>query len=233
MSERSAADERPPLAVFDLDGTLVDTAPDLAAALNHCLVRVGMTTLELEVVRPHAGHGATVMLREAYRLAGRPFGEEEARQHLPEFLAYYEEHISVASRLYPGIIEAMDQLEAAGWTFAICTNKYEALAAKLLTELDLVHRFRAVCGADTFPRRKPDPIHLIKTIEAAGGDQRRTIMIGDTITDVDTANAANVPVVLVDFGYAPDAEARRKAQVVLSSYGELSTNLAERLISST
>ena len=219
-----------PLAVFDLDGTLVDTAPDLAASLNHCLGSVGLERLELGVVRPHAGHGARVMLREAYKLAGRDLPDTEMDRQFDRFLAYYVDHIADESQPFPGVIAALDRLEAAGWRLAICTNKYEELAVKLLGELGLAPRFAAICGADTFPRRKPDPLHLTETIARAGGTASNAVMIGDTSTDTDTAFNAGVPSILVDFGYAPDEAARARATVIIDSYDVLDADFAGGLI---
>ena len=150
------------IAVFDLDGTLVDTAPDLAASLNHCLAAAGMAPMPLDVVRPHAGHGAKVMLREAYRRDGRDLDDAEMRDQVTRFIAYYQDHIADQSRLFPGVLESMDRLEAAGMRLAVCTNKYERLAGLLLNALAVADRFAAICGADTFARRKPDPLLLVE-----------------------------------------------------------------------
>ena len=220
----------PPLAVFDLDGTLVDTAPDLAESLNHCLSSVGLERLELEIVRPHAGHGAKVMLREAYRLAGRDLSDAEMNMQVDRFVAYYADHIAVESRPFPGAIAALERFEAAGWRLAICTNKYERLAVKLLEALGLARRFAAICGADTFARYKPDPLHLTETIARAGGTVWNAVMIGDTDTDIDTAINAGVPSILVEFGYAPAASARDGASAIIESYETLTPTFAASLI---
>lgn len=218
------------IAVFDLDGTLVDTAPDLAASLNHCLAAAGMAPMPLDVVRPHAGHGAKVMLREAYRRDGRELDDAEMRDQVTRFIAYYQDHIADQSRLFPGVLESMDRLEAAGMRLAVCTNKYERLAGLLLNALAVADRFAAICGADTFARRKPDPLHLRETIALAGGRSDLSVMVGDTVTDIDTAVAAGVPSVLVDFGYAPDAAARARASVIIEDYASLDIGLVERLV---
>ena len=178
------------IAVFDLDGTLVDTAPDLAASLNHCLAAAGMAPMPLDVVRPHAGHGAKVMLREAYRRDGRDLDETEMRDQVTRFIAYYQDHIADQSRLFPGVLESMDRLEAAGMRLAVCTNKYERLAGLLLNALAVADRFAAICGADTFARRKPDPLHLHETIALAGG---RSDLSGPGIADVRPASPTSPP----------------------------------------
>lgn len=216
-----------PIAVFDLDGTLVDTAPDLANSLNACLIGAGLPPTTLTEVRPHAGHGARVMLQHAYDRLGHPLVEAEMERQFAIFLADYEAHIADLSAPLPGVVAAMDRLAAAGYRLAVCTNKTERLAVKLLGMLGLADRFAAICGADTFAGRKPDPRHLLGTIERAGGGA--AFLVGDTATDTDAALAAGVPCVLVDFGYAPDARARADATIILSDYVFLDAPLADRL----
>ncbi|MCP3055239.1 HAD-IA family hydrolase [Aurantimonas marianensis] len=218
------------VAVFDLDGTLVDTAPDHAASLNHCLAAARMPTMSLDMVRPYAGHGARVMLDEAYRRDDRPLPDQELNEQTARFLAHYEANIAVASAPFPGAVAAMDRLVEAGFRLAVCTNKYERFARLLLSEIGLADRFAAICGSDTFARRKPDPSHLTGTIERAGGRSDASIMIGDTSTDIDAAVAAGIPSILVDFGYAPDANARARASFILDDYAHLDAALAGRLI---
>ncbi|MEN3791807.1 HAD hydrolase-like protein [Fulvimarina sp. MAC3] len=218
------------LAVFDLDGTLVDTAPDLAASLNVCLVADGLSPLPLHVVRPHAGHGAIAMLNAAYGHHGRDLPDALVKEHLDRFLQHYEANIAETSLPFPGVLAAMDRLEAAGWAFAICTNKREHLAMRLLDELGLSNRFLAICGQDTFSGMKPDPAHLGGTIERSNSTPDKTVMIGDTMTDIAAAKSLNVPSVLVDFGYAPDEAARAEATVVISHYDTLTPRFAEDLL---
>ncbi|WP_235919094.1 HAD hydrolase-like protein [Aureimonas psammosilenae] len=220
------------LAVFDLDGTLVDTAPDLCASLNACLSFAGMPAIDLDVVRPHAGHGARVMLAKAYERQNRPLPATEADEQLARFLGHYEAHIADTSRPFPGAVAAMDRLTEDGFKLAICTNKTEKLARLLMEALGLAGRFAAICGADTFTARKPDPIHLLGTIARVGFGRRDAVMIGDTSTDTDAAQAARVPSILVDFGYAPDERARREASAVISGFTELDAALCRRLIRS-
>ncbi|MER0239021.1 HAD hydrolase-like protein [Fulvimarina sp. MAC8] len=218
------------LAVFDLDGTLVDTAPDLAASLNACLHADGLPPLPLDVVRPHAGHGAIAMLKAAYHHHGRELPEALIKEHFDRFIVHYEANIAETSQPFPGVLDAMDRLEAAGWSLAVCTNKREKLAVLLLDELGLSKRFAAICGQDTFAGMKPDPAHLGGTIERSKSSAAKTVMIGDTITDIAAANAIQVPSILVDFGYAPDEDARAKASVVISHYDTLTPRFAEDLI---
>ncbi|NDW06961.1 HAD-IA family hydrolase [Jiella pacifica] len=219
-----------PLVIFDLDGTLVDTAPDLAAALNHCLGADGHEADALEVVRPHAGHGARAMLAAAYQRRGKVLTEPDMLDALDRFLGHYEAHIADASRPYPHVVAAMDDLAAAGFALAVCTNKREGLARLLLDTLGLSPRFAAICGADTVPNRKPHPGHIEETITRAGGSSAKAVMVGDSAADIDAADAAGVPSVLVDFGYAPDDEARRKASREVSDYRDLTPGLVQTLL---
>lgn len=228
--EATVSGSSQPTIVFDLDGTLVDTAPDLAGSLNHCLSRIGLPPLPLEIVRPHAGHGAQAMLREAYRLVERPLGAEELAEQTACFLRHYEAHIAVGSALFPGGLAMLDRLSQAGLTLAICTNKTERLARRLLEEMELATRFSAICGADTFSARKPDPIHLIGTIEQAGGSAASALMVGDTNTDILAARAAGVPSILVLFGYDPGSEARAGATCSIERFGDLTSALVDSLL---
>ena len=220
----------PPLVIFDLDGTLIDTAPDLANALNHCLGEAGHETDALTVVRPHAGHGARAMLTAAYERRGVVLTEPEMQDALVRFLAHYEAHIADQSRPYPHVISAMDALAAAGFKLAVCTNKREGLAELLLQTLGLATRFAAICGADTVKHRKPHPGHIEETIERAGGTRDRAVMIGDSSADIDSAFAAKVPSILVDFGYAPDEKARAKASAEINDYAALTPELVQSLM---
>jgi len=185
--------------VFDLDGTLVDTAPDLANALNDVLARRGHETVTLETIRHAVGHGARVMIEEALRRAGVT---DDIDRMLAEFLVHYEANIAAESRPFPGAVAALDALAEAGARLAVCTNKRAYLSRKLLAELNLQSYFQALAGRDTFAVSKPDPGHLTQVIAAAGGDPGRAVMIGDSVTDLRAAKGAGVPSILVRFGYA-------------------------------
>lgn len=219
-----------PLVVFDLDGTLVDTAPDLGASLNHCLEAASVAASTLDDVRLDAGRGAQAMLLAAYARAGRDLPADELARQTDRFLAYYRDHIAVHSRLYPGTVEALDRLAGAGARLAVCTNKTEALAVRLLDALRLTDRFAAICGADTFSGRKPDPAHLLGTIARAGGEARSAVMVGDSETDMDAARRIGIPAVLVTFGYDGGADARGMADAVIERYGDLDADLVSRLV---
>jgi phosphoglycolate phosphatase len=199
--------------VFDLDGTLVDTAPDLAAAANHVLDALGLSPLSPTSLRPFISHGSRAMIDGGLRLHGLVLPEAEVARLNERFFAYYAENVAVLSRPFEGVPELLDALLGTGASLAVCTNKLERLSRSLLTKLGLEQRFRAIAGRDTFPVYKPAPAHLTGTIEQAGGDASRAVMVGDSEVDFATAMAANVPSIGVSFGYtarpirdlAPDA----------------------------
>jgi len=187
--------------VFDLDGTLVDSAPDIMATLNHLLQGEGLTPLPLSAARSLVGAGARALLERGFKAAGRPLGEDRLEILFAAFLAHYLEHIADHSTLFPGVEAALDVLEAQGHILAICTNKPELHAITLVEALGLLPRFRFIAGRETFPFCKPDPRHLTHTITAARGNPARALLVGDSRTDVDTARAAGLPVIGVSFGY--------------------------------
>ena len=186
--------------VFDLDGTLVDTAPDLTNALNAVLTRRGITPVPVEAIRDCVGRGARVMIEQSLERAG---AQGDVDEMLAEFLVHYEANIARESRPFPGALAALERLSAKGATLAICTNKREYLSRMLLQELEIEHFFSALAGRDTFPVAKPDPGHLTGVIARAGGNLERSLMIGDSDVDLRTAQAASIPIVLVSFGYGP------------------------------
>lgn len=185
--------------VFDLDGTLVDTAPDLTNALNDVLTRRGHAAVSGETVRACVGHGARVMIEEALRRTG---AEEDPEHMLAEFIVHYEANIAAESRPFPSAVAALDRLKAEGATLAVCTNKREHLSRLLLNALKLDGYFTAVAGRDTFAMSKPDPGHLTGVIALAEGNPFRAVMVGDSEIDLRTAKAAAIPAILVSFGYA-------------------------------
>ena len=166
--------------VFDLDGTLVDTAPDLTNALNDALTRRGNATISQETIRSAVGFGARVMIEEALRRAG---AAEDIDEMLAEFLAHYEANIAAESRPFPGAVASLEALAASGARLAICTNKREYLTRKLLEAFGIQHYFQGIAGRDTFAVSKPDPGHLIQVIAQAGGEPSRAVMVGDSDVD--------------------------------------------------
>lgn len=184
---------------FDLDGTLLDTAPDLAAALNHTLGVLGRPGVDPSSVRKLVGHGARALLRRGLAVTGDA-PEELVEQGFPLFLDFYGQNICKGTATFPGVEQALDRLDAAGIRLALCTNKPEGLTLRLLSALGWSARFHSVVGGDTLPTRKPDPAPLREAVARAGG--RRYAFVGDSIVDADTARAAGVPFVAVRFGYS-------------------------------
>jgi phosphoglycolate phosphatase len=210
-----------PTVVFDLDGTLVDTAPDLVVTLNTLFAREGLRPVPYAQARRLIGGGARAMIERGLRAEGRPVVAAEVDRLFVQFIDYYSEHIAEASRPFPGVEAALDALQAQGFVFAICTNKLEALSLLLLDSLGLAKRFAAICGQDTFAIQKPDPEIFRRTVLRAGGDPARAIMIGDSGTDVRTARAAGVPVIAVDFGYTERPVAEFGPDRVISHFDQL------------
>ncbi|TAK50342.1 MAG: phosphoglycolate phosphatase [Xanthobacteraceae bacterium] len=190
-----------PVVVFDLDGTLIDTAPDLIATLNVILAREGLASLPYAQGRNLIGGGARKLIERGLAAEGRLAGAEEVSRMVTDFIDHYAEHIAEQSRPFEGLIEALDELARGGLVFAVCTNKLEWLSRRLLEQLGLTQRFSAICGADTFGVIKPDPAGLIQTITRAGGTLAGAVMVGDSAADVNVARAAGVPVIGVSFGY--------------------------------
>ncbi len=217
---------KPGLIVFDLDGTLVDSAPDLIDSLNVILHREGLAPVPLEIGRKYVGRGGKAMLRRGFAGQDRELDDGRLDTLFAAFLAHYNEHLTVKTRFYPGAEAALDRLAAKGHTFAICTNKLEQSAKKLIAELDATARFRAIVGQDTFAVSKPNGATLHRTIEKAGGDAATAIMVGDTETDILTARDARVPVVAVDFGYAPEPIATLGPDAVIGHFDELDAAVA-------
>jgi phosphoglycolate phosphatase len=191
----------PPTVVFDLDGTLVDTAPDLISALNYILAREGMPPVPLHSARNMIGAGVRKLIERGLELEGREASPSDITRLTDDFVAYYADHIADASRPFEGLETALDDLLTRGYRFAVCTNKLEWLSRLLLDRLDLSARFAAICGADTFGVSKPDPAILRQTVARAGGDIASAIMVGDAGTDIGVARRAGVPVIGVSFGY--------------------------------
>lgn len=210
-----------PTLVFDLDGTLVDTAADLVATLNVVLRREGLAAVPFADARAMVGHGARVLIERGLAANAAPRTPAEVDRLFADYIAHYSAHIADASRPFPGVTDALDHFAAEGWSLAVCTNKTEALSVQLLEALGLAGRFQAICGADTFAARKPDPLALIETIRRTGGTPEAAVMVGDSKTDIDTALAAAVPVVAVDFGYTPVHVRELGPDIVISHYGEL------------
>ncbi len=210
-----------PLVVFDLDGTLVDTAPDLIDTLNAILAEEGLPPVAYEKARPMIGGGARALLERGLQARDGHFEAPLVDRLFGRFLEHYATHIADRSRPFPGCESALRQLAERGFRLAVCTNKLEWLSRKLLDQLGLTDLFAAICGQDTFGIKKPDPAALVKTVEAAQGDVRRSVMIGDSETDILLARAAGIPVIAVDFGYTDTPVSTFRPDRVISHFGDL------------
>ena len=211
----------PRIVVFDLDGTLVDTAPDLIAALNYVLDREGMPPVPLKSARNMIGAGARKLIERGLEVEGRAMSPDDVSRLMKDFIAYYADHIADASRPFEGLEAALDDLERQGFRFAVCTNKLEWLSKLLLEKLDLSRRFAAICGADTFGVAKPDPVILQQTVVRAGGQLSGAIMVGDAGPDIGVARRAGIPVIGVEFGYTDVPIAELKPDRLIGHMREL------------
>lgn len=187
-----------PAVLFDLDGTLVDSASDIAAAVNRMLAEEGLAQVDEPLVRSWIGEGTPVLLDTALRHAGSVRSAEEL---LPRFMVHYGDCLLLSPQLYPGVARTLDELEARGVRMAVCTNKPERFVAPLLEHIGIADRFAVVVGAGTLPERKPHPrplLHLATQLQVEPG---RCLMVGDSETDFLAAQAAGMPAVLVSYGY--------------------------------
>lgn len=214
--------------VFDLDGTLADTSADLLAAANACFRDLGHGDVLGAGDSLTAFHGGRAMLRLGFSRLG-DWAEDMVDAQYPRLLAAYADGIDTHTRLYPGAVAAVEALRARGFATAICTNKPEGLAETLVTRLGVRGLFDALVGADTLPVRKPDPAPYRASVERAGGDVARSMLVGDTDTDRRTGLAAGVPVALVTFGPEGQGIARLDPEALLHHFDDL-PEMAERLV---
>lgn len=217
------------VVAFDLDGTLVDTAPDLIGALNAVLTEEGLPTVPLASARHLVGQGARALLVRGFAEAGRTLEAVEADRLVARFLDIYADHIADESRPFPGLALALDALQADGARLTVCTNKPTRFARLLLEALDLSHRFVCCTGPEDAPARKPDPRHLLASIEAAGGADR-FLLVGDSFADVAAARGAGAPVIVVDFGYTETPAAELGGDRLISSFAELPGAVRDLLV---
>ena len=219
--KRKDAGDLLPIVVFDLDGTLADTAGDLIATLNVILAAEQLAPIPMEQARELIGAGAKALIERGFLANERTLTPRRHDELFDAFITHYGQNLQVHSRLFDGVERALDRLERQGWVFAVCTNKIETHSKTLLELLGVAKRFKAICGRDTFPTFKPDPAHLLMTIRQAQGDPKRAIMVGDSRTDIDTAKAAGIPSIGVPFGYTDVPMARLGADVVIAHFDEL------------
>lgn len=207
--------------VFDLDGTLVETAPDLIRATNHALAQCHLEPVAPGEIRPFISFGARAMIRRGLEYHGHHVSENRFDELFAIFIAYYAENIAVESHVFPGVGDCLASLAGQGARLAVCTNKQEALSRKLLEALGILGTFDALAGRDTFAVCKPHPDHLLGAIRLAGGDPRRAVMVGDSDVDIATAKAAGVPVVAVSFGYTDVPVRDLSPDAVIDHYPDL------------
>ncbi|HSZ53665.1 MAG TPA: HAD-IA family hydrolase [Caulobacteraceae bacterium] len=207
--------------VFDLDGTLVETAPDLMGTLNVLLAREGIAPLSVTEARSLIGQGAKALLARGFAAGGRPLAEPQLSRLFDDFIDHYLAHIADESRPFDGVIAALDRLQSDGARLAICTNKRTDLSIALMSALGLAERFVAIVGADTAPAPKPDARHLTTAIERAGGRADRAVMVGDSASDARAARNAGVPLVLVSFGYTDVPAADLQPDVLIDHFDAL------------
>ena len=217
------------IIVFDLDGTLVETAPDLLATTNAVLAREGLGPVSRGDLNHLVGHGGRAMLGRALEMRGRNADSDTLDRLVPVFLDIYSDTIPGDSRPFDGALDAMERLASAGHVLAVCTNKYEGLSRRLLEALGMAEAFATIAGPDTFEARKPDPAHLLRTIGAAGGDPRAAVMIGDSFNDIEAARRAGVPSIGVPFGYTDTPIASLSPTKVIDHFDELDDALVAEL----
>lgn len=220
----------PLLAVFDLDGTLIDTAPDLVDSLNYTIAARDLEPVTYADLTHLVGHGARAMIERAFNLRQSPLDDADLQPMLDRFIEHYRGGMPGKSAPYPGLVLALDRLREAGILLAVCTNKMESLARPLVESLGLADRFAAITGGDTFPVRKPDAEHLFGTIRLAGGAPGRTVMIGDSLNDIKVAANAGIPSIAVPFGYSEVAVETLEPTVVIQNFDELTPELMTRLV---
>ncbi|HEY8334996.1 MAG TPA: HAD-IA family hydrolase [Tardiphaga sp.] len=216
-----------PIVVFDLDGTLVDTAPDLINALNYVLDREGLAPVPMHLARNMIGAGARKLIERGLELEGRTATVAGIDRLTADFIDHYAAHIADFSRPFEGLEEALNALSAQNYRFAVCTNKLEWLSKLLLDRLELSARFDAICGADTFGVSKPNPVILQQTVARAGGSMASAIMVGDAGPDIGVARRAGVPVIGVEFGYTDVPIAELKPDRLIGHMRELSGAVTE------
>jgi phosphoglycolate phosphatase len=213
--------------LFDLDGTLVDTAPDLLGALNHVLTGMALAPVSLDAVAEMIGHGARAMIETGLKTQGAVLSAAEMDAAFERFIAYYVDHIADHSRPFEGAVEALAALRKAGATLTVCTNKRQDLSERLIGALGLSQQFDVIFGADRATNRKPHADHVFETLAAAGGDPARALFVGDSRTDERAARNAGLPFVFVTFGYEAETVEDIAADVAISHYTQLVSALSD------
>ena len=206
--------------IFDLDGTLVDTAPDLMGATNHALSLIGRRPITMTEVRHMVGHGARSLIERGVAATGEAVDKSTIDTIHSALLEYYADHIADDSLIFDGLLGVLHKARDAGLKLGVCTNKVEKLSNKLLAELKMADYFGAVVGGDTLPIMKPDPAPYREVAKRLGVDASRTIMFGDSETDIRTAQNSGVPVIAVTFGYTAQPVETFSPTHVINHYDE-------------
>lgn len=209
--------------VFDLDGTIADTAGDLIVAANAALTAEGFPAATEEAIKPGVGYGTKAMLLAALASIGQEASGEKLQRLSDTLVSYYEAHIADKTALFPGFRDAARALRAEGAGLALCTNKRERLTLKLLSALGISDLFDAIAGGDTFPFHKPDPRHITALVHRAGGNASAALMVGDSEADIAAAQAAGLPSIAVRFGYAAIPPEDLGATALIGHFAELSS----------
>ncbi|MFC7290728.1 phosphoglycolate phosphatase [Hirschia litorea] len=215
--------------VFDLDGTLVETAPDLHRATNQIMNQEGLDKVTLENVRAFVGQGARALIQRGAAKSNVKFDDEKLDKLTLQFIDIYQTDIAAKSHLFEDVESTLDMLSSEGAKFCVCTNKNTALAIKLLEALSVAHRFESIVGADAVAHKKPHKDHYLHALNAAGGALNKSIMIGDSVSDVGAARNAGVPVILVSFGYTDIAPEELTPDAIINHYSELPNSLKSLL----
>ena len=202
--------------LFDLDGTLVDTAPDLIGAHNHVMNKFGHNPKQLSDIKSLAGRGAWVMMQRSFK--NEITDEKTKKKMVDEFISFYAKNINNKSKPIKGIFEFLEWAKSKNISMGVCTNKKEVLAVDLLKKIKMYKYFEYVAGADTFEFNKPDPRHLTDVVEIIGGDLKKTIMVGDSEVDANSAHNANLPFVLVKDGYTEKTEKEIKHDELINDF---------------
>jgi len=213
-----------PILLFDLDGTLVDTAPDLVTTLNVILAKYGRDTLPLDSVTKMVGDGARALLERGFAATGAPASDLDALT--AEFIEIYVAACTVHSKPFDGVVETLEGFAAAGHRMGVCTNKPQAPSETILEQLDLMRFFDAVVGGDRFPVRKPDAGHLLGTLDLMEAPGRPAIMVGDSHNDVASARNAGMPVVVVSYGYTVTPPAELGGDILVDRFAEITEAVA-------
>lgn len=207
--------------IIDLDGTLVDSAPDLADALDELLVEYKLSPIGLDGTRKLIGHGIVNLVRKGLELRGHTVTSQGLEVAATRFRELYGKRLPARAVAYPGVMDALKILKDENWRLVVCTNKLESFSRKILEGLGLAAFFDVIAGPDTYGVAKPDPQHLLQTLPAQRPPGYKVIMIGDSEVDVETAHAAGIPVIAVTYGYSKTPLAQLKPQALASSFSEI------------